>query len=204
MNLPLKADLHIHSNYSDGKSSVRDILNVAVRRGLNVISITDHDTLSGSLEAIDIVKEEHIPIEILPGVEISTRCGHLLAYGIEKDIDYDADVRDVIDAVHDLGGLISLAHPFQFYRHGAVRLKYFKIVDCIEVFNARSLFIFNKLSNYFCNRYGKCKTAGSDAHRAEFVGYGLTLIYDRDVMNAMRNRKTDVIGRYSAKMLILK
>ena len=49
----LIADLHIHSNHSDGKDSVKEILNVAIKKQLDVISITDHDTLNGSLEAID-------------------------------------------------------------------------------------------------------------------------------------------------------
>ena len=83
----LKADLHIHSNHSDGKSSVKEILNVAIERKLNVISITDHNTVNGSLEALEIVREENLSIMVLPGIEISTAQGHLLAYGIRKDIE---------------------------------------------------------------------------------------------------------------------
>jgi predicted metal-dependent phosphoesterase TrpH len=202
--MPLKADLHIHSNHSDGKSSVREILKSAIAKGLDIISITDHDTLNGSLEAIEIVREEHLPIKVIKGVEISTAQGHLLAYGINREIDEGIDLTEAVKLVRDLGGITSLAHPFQFYRHGATRLKFFKVVDCIEVFNARSLPIFNGLSNFFCKVYKKGKTAGSDAHKAEFVGYGIVLINvnssdEKSILNALKNGRCEVKGKISAK-----
>ena len=58
----LKADLHIHTNYSDGRDNVRKILAAAITKNLDVIAITDHNTMQGSLEAINIVEEEHLPI----------------------------------------------------------------------------------------------------------------------------------------------
>ncbi|WP_457550700.1 PHP domain-containing protein [Archaeoglobus sp.] len=200
----LKADLHIHSNHSDGKSSVREILKSAIAKGLDVISITDHDTLNGSLEAIEIVREEHLPIKVIRGVEISTAQGHLLSYGISVEIDRGIDLIEAVKLVRDLGGITSLAHPFQFYRHGAIRLKFFKVVDCIEVFNARSLPIFNRISNFFCKVYKKGKTAGSDAHKAEFVGYGIVLINanssdEKSILNALKNCQCKVKGKISAK-----
>ena len=200
----IKADLHIHSNHSDGKSSVREILKSAIDRKLDLISITDHNTLNGSLEAIEIVQEEHLPINVIRGVEISTAQGHLLAYGIDKEMDKGIDLTEAVKLVRDLGGITSLAHPFQFYRHGAIRLKFFKVVDCIEVFNARSLPIFNGLSNFFCKVYKKGKTAGSDAHKAEFVGYGIVLINvnssdEKVILNALKNGRCDAKGKISAK-----
>jgi predicted metal-dependent phosphoesterase TrpH len=203
----LKADLHVHSNHSDGKSSVKEILEMAIKRQLDAISITDHDTVNGSLEAVEIVKEEHLPIIVISGIEISTAQGHLLAYGIKKDIDAGIDLAEAVKIVQKLGGITSLAHPFQFYRHGAIRLKYFKSVDCIEVFNARSPSAFNKLSEYFCKRFGKGKTAGSDAHRAEFVGYGVTLIHASDsILQAIKSGRTEVGGRTISilKQILLK
>ncbi len=205
----LKADLHIHSNHSDGKDSVRKILDVAIGRKLDIISITDHNTVNGSIEALEIVREENLPIIVLPGIEISTANGHLLAYGIERDIESGIDMGEAVRLVRKWGGITSLAHPFQFYRHGAIRLKFFKIVDCIEVFNAKSLMIFNKLSEYFCRRYGKGKTAGSDAHRAEFVGYGITIINPNDlsmdgILSALKSGKSDVEGRTAMIKQILR
>ncbi len=200
----IKADLHIHSNHSDGKSSVREILKSAIAKRLDVISITDHDTLNGSLEAIEIVREEQLPIKVIRGVEISTAQGHLLAYRINKEIDKGIDLIEAVKLVMDLGGVTSLAHPFQFYRNGAIRLKFFKVVDCIEVFNAKSLPIFNGISNFFCKLYKKGKTAGSDAHKAEFIGCGIVLIKvnsndEKSILNALKNGRCRVKGKISAK-----
>ena len=199
----LKADLHIHSNHSDGRSSVREILETAIAKGLKAVSITDHDTVNGSLEALEIVEEEHLPIVVIRGVEISTAQGHLLAYGISRDVDEGIDLIEAVEIVRKLGGITSLAHPFQFYRHGACRLKFFKVVDCIEVFNARSLPIFNSLSNFFRKRYGKGTTAGSDAHKAEFVGSGVVVLEnacdEMSILNALKNGRCDVKGEISIK-----
>jgi len=198
----LKADLHVHSDHSDGKSSVREILKSAISKGIEVISITDHDTLNGSLEAIEVVREEHLPVKVVRGVEISTSQGHLLAYGIDREIEKGIDLIEAVELVRDLGGITSLAHPFQFYRHGAIRLKFFKVVDCIEVFNARSLPIFNILSNYFRKRYRRGLTAGSDAHHKDFVGIGYVLLNLKDpseinVLNALTSGNCDFAGKMS-------
>lgn len=83
----LKYEPYIHSRHSDGKHSVRKILSEAVRKKIDIISITDHDTLNGSFEAIKIVNEEHLHIKVIPGIEVSTKNGHLLVYGIRKEID---------------------------------------------------------------------------------------------------------------------
>ncbi len=189
------ADLHVHSDHSrDGRSSVREILGTAIKRGLRAISITDHDTVNGSLEAMEIVEEEHLPLEIVPGVEISTSEGHLLAYWIEKDVDPGMSLRETVEVVRGLGGITSLAHPFQFYRHGAVGIGCFRFVDCVEIFNAKGLGVFNRLSDIMRRKFGKGVSAGSDAHKAEFVGYGV-VVYESNLKEEMLSAKCEVRGR---------
>ncbi|HIP57807.1 MAG TPA: PHP domain-containing protein [Archaeoglobus profundus] len=188
----LTGDLHIHSNHSDGKDSVKKILYVAIKKRLDVISITDHDTLNGSLEAMEILADEHLPIKVIPGMELSTAQGHLLVYGLRREIEPGIDLIEAVKIVHELNGVTSLAHPFQFYRHGAIKLRLFKIVDCIEVFNGRSLPFFNKLAEYFCDKFGKSKTAGSDAHRAESIQGVILIEDDKDILQAIKSGKTRV------------
>ncbi len=188
------ADLHVHSNYSDGRSSVREIIEIAMERGLRAISITDHDTVNGSLEAMEIVEDEHLSLEIIPGVEISTSDGHLLAYWIDRDIDRGMSMEETAMEVRELGGITSLAHPFQFYRHGAVRPRCFRVVDCVEVFNAKGFGLFNRLSDLLRRRFRKGITAGSDAHRAEYVGYGV-VVYRLNLREEMLSAKCEVRGR---------
>ncbi len=87
--MSMKIDLHMHTTYSDGAFSPTELLLKAKEVGLDVISITDHDSVNGLKEAISVGKE--IGIEVIPGLEISTDLDekeiHLLAYFIEIDND---------------------------------------------------------------------------------------------------------------------
>lgn len=82
-------DLHIHTTESDGLLAVDEVLSIASKRGLNLISITDHDTTLGVQKALKII--EKYPIRIIPGIEFSTIYKneeiHLLGY--YKSIDND-------------------------------------------------------------------------------------------------------------------
>ena len=198
----LVADMHVHSNHSrDGKSSVREILEAAVRKGLNALAVTDHDTVDGSLEAMDVVREEHLGITVIPGVEVSTLDGHLLVYGVERDIDPGMSMPETIEVARKYRAVTAIAHPFQFYRHGCIRFWIAKKADAIEVFNAKYITgICNRLSMCLAKAYGKPGIAGSDAHTAREVGKAVTLIeavglsYPQ-VLKAVTSGKTKVRGR---------
>lgn len=87
--MQLKIDLHMHTTYSDGAFSPTELVLKAKEVGLDVISITDHDSVNGLKEAMAVGKE--IGIEVIPGLEISTDLDekeiHLLAYFIDIDND---------------------------------------------------------------------------------------------------------------------
>ena len=79
------ADLHIHSNHSDGIKSPEEIIAYAKNYNIKYISITDHDSISSQY----VTKEKHKDIEIIPGIELSTEYKdmelHLLGYFINID-----------------------------------------------------------------------------------------------------------------------
>lgn len=83
----MKLDLHIHTDASDGVCSPAEVVRRALVGGLDVISITDHDTVAGIRMAQEATKGE--PIEVVPGIELSsTHEGaevHILAYGVDLD-----------------------------------------------------------------------------------------------------------------------
>ena len=189
----LRADLHVHSTFSDGRDTVMRLLKEAIKRNLNVLSITDHDTIQGSMEAIEIVNSEHMPIKIIPGSEISTQSGHVLAYGIYKDIDPQMSIVQTCELVRSQGGLCFLAHPFDILRHGTVRISSFKVVDGVEVYNSKNPF--NFLAKKFAERYGRPGIAGSDAHTAKYVGAAVTFL---------RNESLDSLlnASYTGKMIL--
>lgn len=191
----LRAELHVHSTYSDGIDAVEKIVMRAAEIGLACISITDHDTVQGSLAAIDFVRDENLGITVIPGVEISTADGHLLAFFVERDIDGGMPLPETVQEVRRQGGLCALAHPFQVERRGAFRPDMFRYVDAVEVFNAKYVFgIFNRLARKFAVRYGKAMIAGSDAHSSLEVGYGVTE-FEGDLRTSILAGKTVADGR---------
>ncbi len=78
----MSIDLHVHSTFSDGSMSPTELVNYAQQKGLSALSITDHDTIEGHAEAM-VAGEKH-GVEIVPGVELSIKCGecpvHMLGY----------------------------------------------------------------------------------------------------------------------------
>jgi predicted metal-dependent phosphoesterase TrpH len=105
------ADLHIHSIQSyDGTSSIPAILKyTADRTDLNVIAITDHDTMAGVREATMLAPR--YGIEVIPGCEVSTAEGHLLALFISECIPAGLSLAETIHRVGQQGGLCIAPHP---------------------------------------------------------------------------------------------
>lgn len=81
----LKADLHIHTSYSDGKFSPLEIINLAKEKGLNIIGVTDHDNIEGSQAMLEYNGKHGI--EVIPGIELSADYHgkelHLLGYFLD-------------------------------------------------------------------------------------------------------------------------
>lgn len=186
----LKAELHVHSRYSDGLDRVEKILKEAIDRRIDVISITDHDTINGSLSAIEFVEAEKIKLVVIPGVEISTNSGHLLAYGIFQDVDSKLPMEKTCAIVREMGGITVLAHPFDFIRNGTIKISDFRSADCIEIFNAKSYF--NFLAKKYAKKFNKHGIGGSDAHSAKQLGIVLNYLESAEksaILNALFDGK---------------
>src|SRR5688572_32742507 len=105
------ADLHIHSIYSaDATTTVRAILKQASDVGLNVIAVTDHDEIRGSLEAQQLAPK--YGIEVIPGAEISTKDGHVLALFIKTLPPAGMSLTDTLLQIGGQGGIAIAPHPF--------------------------------------------------------------------------------------------
>jgi hypothetical protein len=105
------ADLHIHSTYSwDGTARVEEILDHAAHRaGLDIIAITDHDEIRGSLEGRELAHK--YGLEVIPGMEVSSADGHVLALFVEEPVPAGLSLAETLECVGDQGGVCIAAHP---------------------------------------------------------------------------------------------
>jgi predicted metal-dependent phosphoesterase TrpH len=181
-----RADLHMHSTYSDGSATIEQILeHVQENTNLDVIALTDHDVIEGSLRARDLWQQKgSYRFDFVVGEEVSTREGHLLGLFIEKRIPPGLSVERSIDLIHEQGGLAVIAHPLhRLFRHSCQRDVMDRIhaskdvwLDGIETWNASFCGIYANRVAMRVNRdvYRLPELGNSDAHSLSAIGSGVT------------------------------
>lgn len=106
------ADLHIHSRHGDGMATVAEILtHVEEQRRLDVVAITEHDTLSAADEARNMHARSGYGFEVVSGMEITTLDGHLIALFIDEPVASFQRIEPTLAAIHALGGIAIAPHP---------------------------------------------------------------------------------------------
>jgi predicted metal-dependent phosphoesterase TrpH len=110
-----KADLHIHTDHGDGLDSIESIFNhVTLNTDLDVIAITEHDCLEVALEAREIWARHDYGFDFVPGVEVTTLEGHVVALYLEEPIPSLRRVEETIEAVDRQGGVCIVPHPMSW------------------------------------------------------------------------------------------
>jgi len=206
-----KADLHMHTNHSDGRPSVQDLLDyVEEKTDLDIIAITDHDTMGGYFEAVELMKRKKYRFELVPGEEVTSKEGHILALFIKEPIKTGLEAHTVLKKIHEQNGIAIAAHPFQHVRVrdpgyltldgvGLVTLlKEKDLWDGIEVLNATPTLGAENLRAAFVNRTMllKSETGSSDAHILEAIGKGYTVFEGKtahELKEALRHHQTQAL-----------
>ncbi len=205
-----KADLHIHSAHADGLDSPEALVDYAeAQTDLDLIAITDHDEIEGALRARDHAARRGYRIGVVPGVEITTRGGHLLALGVEQPFKMLRPLDETVDAVRAAGGVCIVPHPYSWLTTsiGARGIRRLappggpRRLDGIELWNP-------SLAGKICHERAKVENAlrlglaefgGSDAHAAVFVGSAYTTFPGHtwdDFKRALAERTTRAYGRF--------
>jgi predicted metal-dependent phosphoesterase TrpH/glycosyltransferase involved in cell wall biosynthesis len=168
----IHVDLHMHTNHShDCATPVDKLLETAKERGLGAIAVTDHNEVSGALEA----RERANGIKVIVGEEVKTADqGEVIGLFIEEKIPRGLTLQETIAAIRAQGGLVYVPHPFDRmhsvpdYEH---LLDVVEDIDAIEVFNPRVAFsAFNEEAERFAAKYRIVAGAGSDSHVPQGLG----------------------------------
>ena len=206
------ADLHMHSLYSwDGTSTVAAVLKqVLEHTHLDVVAITDHDCLSGALEALQLAPS--YGIDVIPGCEISTSQGHLLAYFIMQPVPSGLSLTETVLRVGELGGLCVAAHPSakmfnslhpQVISNALQDADVARVLVGIEVYNAGVVHKSgNTTAKALANSLPVAQLGNSDAHMLWMVGRGSTYFHGctaHSLRHALENRTTIAIAGPSCK-----
>lgn len=160
----LKVDFHTHTEFSrDSLTRIPALLKAARKAGLDRVVITDHNGLEGAKRACMLA-----PDFFIPGEEVLTDRGELLAAFVKTALPRGLPWREAIARLRDQGAFISVSHPFDLQRHGWALEHLEELaneVDAIEVMNARCLSNeINEKAKEFARIHGLAGTAGSDAH----------------------------------------
>jgi predicted metal-dependent phosphoesterase TrpH len=182
-----RADLHVHTIWSDGAQRPEVIVDAARGRP-DVIAITDHDEIRGALRARDYALAHELGVDVVVGEEISTLNGHLLGLFLDECVPPGLTAVESIAAVHAQGGLAIAAHPFHPMRgvargHASIGSMIRDLpLDGIELVNNAGVFsaLYNAWAALHNAELMLPVTAGSDAHDVWYVGSAVTRFDGRD------------------------
>jgi hypothetical protein len=189
---PLKIDLHVHTVQSPDAHTRREDLPAIIRgRGLDGIAVTEHNKFEPpKLDALT-----------LPGVEISSRDGHIIALGVHENIPARLPADDTIRLIHSQDGVAIIPHPYDPVCQ-CVKISRLKTTpDAVETVNADALSF--HISNWLARRDARAfklpEVGGSDSHIPETIGDAYTFIDAssgslRDILDAIRSGRVRAEG----------
>lgn len=196
------ADPHCHTTASDGMVTPAQLVDAAVKAKLDVIAVTDHDTMASVKEVQE--RGAEAGIEVVAGQEITTKWTtqtHMLGWFLEKPVKSGMSLEDTVKAIHHHGGLAIVPHPFMPVPFGSIqpamlrRLIEKEPVDGIEVMftvpigaaRRRELDRFVRVHHA---RLGAL-LGGSDCHFGKHdIGVVVT-VFEGDFRSAIVERRTE-------------
>lgn len=206
-----RADMHLHTLYSDGTMGVQTLLDHVERHTtLDLVAVTDHERIDGALRAREIVAAGNYHFEVVIGEEVTTRRGHVLALFLEHRIPALRSLEETIERIHDQGGIAIAAHPMapltpSIGHRSLLRLHHDprpeRHLDGIEIMNPS---VAGRARRHHRRRVNEeilelAELGNSDAHVPEGIGSGWTWFAGtsaEDYRAAVQARATTPDGVY--------
>jgi len=175
----LKADLHVHTEYSpDCLTSLDRVIRNCRLQGIDCIAVTDHNEIKGAL-----LLQERAPFKVIVGEEIRTDRGEIIGYFLTRKIAPGLSPARTVYEIKAQGGLVCIPHPFDRLRRS--RLDYGALgeieneIDIIEVFNSRNVYSEdNRKAREYALARGRAASVGTDAHWPWEIGRAYIHIAD--------------------------
>jgi predicted metal-dependent phosphoesterase TrpH len=199
MSDSVRLDLHVHSRHSpDSRLTLDEIVGRLPHVGLKGFALTDHNTVDGHAE-LRALQEKFPSYLFLPGAEVSTHAGHLLAYGIHETPPVRRPVVETIEWIHAHGGEAVLAHPFRRTHGVGRRVAESAPVPALETRNGHNSEIANLRAEGVAAHRSLGMTGGSDAHAAADIGrafteFDPTVATIDDLLEAIRKGRVGATG----------
>jgi predicted metal-dependent phosphoesterase TrpH len=194
-----RLDLHVHSDRSPDSGLALEVIAVRIRAaGLQGFALTDHNTVSGH-RALRELARDHPDLLLVPGVEVSTAEGHLLAYGVDVAPPAHRSVADTISFVREHGGEPVLAHPLRLSHGVGAECARRADVRALETRNGQSSPRANRGADQIARDRGLGRTGGSDSHTVGALARAYTVLTDMpsssdDLLEAIRRGRTTADG----------
>ena len=189
----LKIDLHVHTVESyDAHTRREDLPGIIKARGLDGVAITEHNKFNPpKLDALTI-----------PGVEISSREGHIIALGIQEMIQPRQPADDTIRQIQQQDGVAIIPHPYDPVCECIKLSRLTTKPDAVETVNADALsfYISNWLARRDATKFKLPQVGGSDSHIPQTIGDAYTVVKTQspasnDVLEAIRAGRVRAEGR---------
>ncbi len=204
----IEVDLHMHTDHSgDCATPVEVLLATAREQGLGAIAVTDHNEISGALDAR--AQAAAAGVKVIVGEEVKTAGqGEVIGLFIEEKIPRGLSLEETVAEIKRQGGLVYVPHPFDRmhavpdYEH---LLRILDDVDAIEVFNPRvAIGAFNDEAARFAAKYRIPAGAGSDSHVAQGLGSVRIRMRDFDGPQEFMQslREADILTRPSSLLYV--
>ncbi len=188
MSQVLNVETHCHNVFSNQKNyasrmpfdcgvTIEEQLEKAYHQKIDVMFVTNHNTLEGYSQILEYKKNHarYRNIRIYPAEEITiNNKGHVLAYGIEKEIRPGMTLDETLDEIRQQNGVSCAAHPFAV--SNGIR-EYAKRCDIIESFNSNNIdFFSNLIAEKFAKENNLVSIAGSDSHVKSTIGRSINKV----------------------------
>ncbi len=204
---PFRLDLHVHSRHSrDAQGSLLELAHAAKAAGLQGFAITDHNTRAGHAEAIRAAQKTGMMI--VPGIEVSSIEGHVLAIGVSGDVPAKHSLRETVESTRDVGGVAIPSHPLRLLSGvgpSTLRQRVEEgLIAVVESHNARERRPVQENLAAFCGELGVTTVGGSDTHTVREIGTAYTEFDDMpasldDVLDAIERGRCRGIGGSSPR-----